>query len=141
MFSLEPPRRGGSNEYSRSMFSSKNKKNNIYPCKPQFYYIKVGFMGVKIIQVCFRNVEHRWLVYHGRFELTFESLEILPISQENKFLWTFKTKFSCFSMKIHIVCTNECTQHTTSIIIYKKSSTDLPKLSPFVSCPCAMIKP
>ena len=28
-------------------------KNNVYPCKPQFYYIKVGFKGVKIIYVCF----------------------------------------------------------------------------------------
>ena len=26
-----------------------NKKNNVYPCKPQFYYIKVGFKGVEII--------------------------------------------------------------------------------------------
>ena len=48
-YSLEPPRRGGSNEYPQSMFSSKNKENNVYPCKPQFYYIKVGFKGVKII--------------------------------------------------------------------------------------------
>ena len=48
-YSLEPPRRGGSNEYPQSMFSSKNKKNNVYSCKPQFYHIKVGFMGVKII--------------------------------------------------------------------------------------------
>ena len=47
--SLEPPRRGGSNEYPQSMFLSRNKKNNIYPCKPQFYYIKVGFKGVNII--------------------------------------------------------------------------------------------
>ena len=45
-YSLEPPRRGGSNEYPQSMFSSKNK---VYPCKPQFNYIKVGFMGVNII--------------------------------------------------------------------------------------------
>ena len=48
-YSLEPPRRGGSNEYPQSMFLSKTKKNNIYPCKPQFCYIKVGFKGVKII--------------------------------------------------------------------------------------------
>ena len=27
----------------------RNKKNNVYPCKPQFYYIKVGFKGVNII--------------------------------------------------------------------------------------------
>ena len=50
-YSLEPPPR--SNEYQQSMFLSRNKKNNVYPCKPQFYYIKVGFKegggGVKII--------------------------------------------------------------------------------------------
>ena len=48
-YSLEPPRRGGSNEYPQYMLLSRNKKNNVYPCKPQFYYIKVEFMGVKII--------------------------------------------------------------------------------------------
>ena len=47
-YSLEPPRRCGSNEYPQSMFLSRNKKTNIYPCKPQFYYIKVGFNRVKI---------------------------------------------------------------------------------------------
>ena len=45
-YSLEPPRRGGSNEYPLSMFLSTNMKNNVYPCKPQFYCIKVGFKGV-----------------------------------------------------------------------------------------------
>ena len=48
-YSLELPRRGISNEYPQSMFYKQNKKNNVYPCKPQFYYIKVGFKGVKII--------------------------------------------------------------------------------------------
>ena len=48
-YSLEPPRRGGSNEYPQSMFLSRIKKNNVYPCKPQFYYIKLGFKGVKIV--------------------------------------------------------------------------------------------
>ena len=46
---LEPPRRDGSNEYPQFMFFSKIRKNNVYPYKPQFYYIKVGFNGVKII--------------------------------------------------------------------------------------------
>ena len=46
--SLKSPRRGGSNEYPYSMFLIRNKKN-VYPCKPQFYYMKVGFKGVKII--------------------------------------------------------------------------------------------
>ena len=48
-YSLEPPRRGGSNEYPQSMFLSRNKKNNVYPRKLQFYYIKVGFKGANII--------------------------------------------------------------------------------------------
>ena len=48
-YSLEPPRRGGSNEYPQSMFLSRNTKTNVYPYKPQFYCIKVGFKGVKII--------------------------------------------------------------------------------------------
>ena len=39
----------GSNKYPQSMFLSRNKKNNVYPCKPHVYYIKVGFKGVKII--------------------------------------------------------------------------------------------
>ena len=49
-YSLEPPRRGSSDEYpqSKSMFLSRNKKKNVYPCKSQFYYIKVRFKGVKI---------------------------------------------------------------------------------------------
>ena len=48
-YSLELPQRGGSNVYPQSMFLSRNKKNNVYPYKPQIYYIKVGFKGVKII--------------------------------------------------------------------------------------------
>ena len=48
-YSLEPPRRGGSNECPQSMFLSRNKKNNVHPCKPQFYYIKVGLKVVNII--------------------------------------------------------------------------------------------
>ena len=30
---LEPPRWGGSNEYPQSMFMSRNRKINVYPCK------------------------------------------------------------------------------------------------------------
>ena len=33
------------------MFLSRNKKNNVYPCIPKFYYIKVGFKG----EACFRD--------------------------------------------------------------------------------------
>ena len=48
-YSLKPPRQGGYNEYPQSMFWAEIRKNNIYPCKPQFYYTKVWFKGVKIL--------------------------------------------------------------------------------------------
>ena len=35
-YKLEPPRRGGSNEYPQSMFLSKNKKNRYTPANPNF---------------------------------------------------------------------------------------------------------
>ena len=38
-YTLEPPQWGGSNEYTQSMFWSKNKKKNVYPCKPLYYTI------------------------------------------------------------------------------------------------------
>ena len=41
------------------MFLNRNKKNNVYPCKPQFYHLKVGFKGVKIILICFRDVNRK----------------------------------------------------------------------------------
>ena len=49
---LEPPRRGGSNKYPQSMFLSRNKKINIYPCKHQW-----GLMGAKTILACFPDDE------------------------------------------------------------------------------------
>ena len=48
-YSLETPCQGDSNEYPQSMILCRNKDNNVYPCKPQFCYIKVGFKGAKII--------------------------------------------------------------------------------------------
>ena len=53
--SLDPPRRGGSNEDPQSMLLSRNKKINLYPCKLNFYYIQVGFKGVKIISAYFSD--------------------------------------------------------------------------------------
>ena len=48
-YSLESSRWIGSNEYPQFMFLNRNMKNNVYPCKTQFYYIKMGFKGVSII--------------------------------------------------------------------------------------------
>ena len=44
-YSLEPPRRGGSNEYPQSMFLSRNKKNNVYLVNPSFAIQKWGLWG------------------------------------------------------------------------------------------------
>ena len=52
-YSLEPPRRGGSNEYPQSMFLSRNMKIKVYSCKPQFYYKKEGFKGSKLYRRVF----------------------------------------------------------------------------------------
>ena len=52
-YSLELPRRGGSNEYPQSMFFSRNNKINVYPCKPQFCYIKWGLRGSKLYRHVF----------------------------------------------------------------------------------------
>ena len=54
-YSLAPPRRGGSNVYPQSMFLSWNKKKKCIPCKHEFYYMKVGFKGIKIIWAYFRD--------------------------------------------------------------------------------------
>ena len=52
-YTLEPPQRGGSNEYPQSMFWSKNKKKYVYPSKPHIFYIKVGCKGVFITRTCY----------------------------------------------------------------------------------------
>ena len=56
---LEPHWRGGSNEYQLSMFLSRNK-NNVYPCKPEFYYIKVGFKWQHITETLARKDSTSW---------------------------------------------------------------------------------
>ena len=57
-YSLDPPRRGGSNEYPQTMFLSRNKKNNVYPCEPQFYYIYWGLKG----SIDYRRVSVMYLI-------------------------------------------------------------------------------
>ena len=54
-YTLEPPRRGGSNEYPQSMFWGKIRKIG-NPCIPQFFYIKVGFKGVDASRTYFPDV-------------------------------------------------------------------------------------
>ena len=59
---------------TQSMFLSRNKNNNAYPCKPQFYYIKVGFKGVNIIWACFRDEDHLWQLSAGMLRRSSKAL-------------------------------------------------------------------
>ena len=54
-YTLEPPQRGGSNEYPQSMFWSKIRKI----CRPHFFYIKVGCKGVFVTRTCFRDAHNQ----------------------------------------------------------------------------------
>ena len=46
---------------------SRNKENNAYPCKPQFYYIEVGFKRSKLYRhvsvMCFPFVRNASATY------------------------------------------------------------------------------
>ena len=53
-YTLEPPRTSTHNLCFRATV-----RKNVYPCTPQFYYIKVGCKGVFVTQTCFRDVETR----------------------------------------------------------------------------------
>ena len=72
MYSIEPPQTDGSNEYPQSMFLSRNKKNNVYPCKPQFYHIKVGFKGSKLYRHVFvmGTKRRRWEINKANKNVT-----------------------------------------------------------------------
>ena len=56
-YTLEPPRRGGSDEHPQSMFGAKIRKIGIPLYTPVLLYIKVGFEGVYITRTCFRDVK------------------------------------------------------------------------------------
>ena len=47
-YKLEPPRRGGSNEYPQSMFWSKNKKNRYTPANTSFAIQKWDIRGYSL---------------------------------------------------------------------------------------------
>ena len=54
-YTLEPPQVLTSTH--NQCFGAKIRKN-VYPCKPPFYFIKVGCKGVFVTRTCFRDVFH-----------------------------------------------------------------------------------
>ena len=103
-YSLEPPQRGSSNEYPQSMFLSRNKKNNVFSCKPQFYNIKVGFKGVKIVQACFcdeftNRVANSGYLDQTAVEQSYLGMHCLPLPFYKK-SWRMKYLDSCHTFHI-----------------------------------------
>ena len=82
-YSLEPPRQGGSNEYLQSMFLSRNKKNNIYPCKTQLLFVALWFIlrGYLFYVLCYFV-----LVFFSPF-----SIAITSLGEERANLSAFRT--------------------------------------------------
>ena len=50
------------------MFLSRNKKNNAYPCKPQFYYIKVALALVCCLGFSMKGLPIKSICYRARKE-------------------------------------------------------------------------
>ena len=76
-YSLEPPRRGGSNEYPQSMFINKIRKIMYTPVNPSFTIYKWGLRGSKLYRRVF--VMHCYghsplpLIQEGQLSVTAES--------------------------------------------------------------------
>ena len=81
-YSLELPQWGGSNEYPQSMFLSRNKKHYVYPCKPQFYYIKWGLKGSKL----YRYVFVMWAYMYLQIRMEYPK-NIFFVSSWKHMLW------------------------------------------------------
>ena len=89
VYSLEPSRRGGSNEYPQSMFLSRNKKSNVYHCKPHFYYTKVRFKGSTLYRHVFVMCCWMLLFFSGKQDfryllVTFFSFRALENLSDNR---------------------------------------------------------
>ena len=67
--------------YIQSMFLIKNKKT-VYPCKPQFNYIKVGFKGILFHGYVFQMLSGTLFMFSRCFKWYFIYVDknMLPIA-------------------------------------------------------------
>ena len=72
-------------EYPHSMLLSKNKKGNVYPCKPPFDYIKVGFKGVIVYRHVF-VISFTLLCFPSEQESTLNGKNILILGAPHQWL-------------------------------------------------------
>ena len=81
-------------ENPQSMFWSKNKKNNVYPCKPEFYYIKVGCKGVFITRTCFRDATSAGYLKYSKIVSSFKIVNIRIKEKHCYFCWKREESFA-----------------------------------------------
>ena len=86
------------------MFLSRNKKNNIYPCKPRFYYIKVGFKGSKlhryVFVMCFLSSRYYYYYY---FQFSFMYYQYVLIDSFFSFIISFFLSLFIVNMFKHFL--------------------------------------
>ena len=122
-YSLEVPHWGASNEYPQDMFSWQNKRS-IFLIAPlsgvmwmkacsliiifywawEFYFSLQNCNCPILHAVNLQWLEHRWLIYHGWFELIFESVGNSSDSSRKQIFMDILWKFSYFIIKIYVVC-------------------------------------
>ena len=71
---LEPPRRGGSNEYPQFMFRAEIKKIMFTPVNPSFMYKKWGLRGLKLYR-------HVFLMVHSKITVSKTSVTRTPMAR------------------------------------------------------------
>ena len=109
-YSLELPWWGDSNEFPQSIFWAE-KKNNVFPCKHQFYYIKVGFTWgqnyIGMFSWCIVGIwamfSHLFSPWHGPFACLIS------------FTWLYNFMLFAF------ICINSQTIYNTIAVIQSKN--------------------
>ena len=59
------------------MVLSRNKKNDVYPCKPQFNYIKVVFKGSKLYRNVFLMITYAFIKKYWGSNLNLNTQKVL----------------------------------------------------------------
>ena len=72
-YSLEPPRRGGSQTSTHNLFWSKNKKNMYTPAYPNFSILKWGLRGYTLHGHVFLMPRNVNLLFICNFQATFHT--------------------------------------------------------------------
>ena len=56
-YTLEPPQCEAVLTSTYNLCFRAKIRENVYPCKPEFYYIKVGYKGVYSTRICYHDVK------------------------------------------------------------------------------------